>query len=108
MTLSKQVQSALRSAFGKRPPELVADDCLNLRHKDAGCRRCADCCPVAAVEIMGTHPELDTDACIACGLCVAQCPVDAYLPADMADVRLCQSAAQLPGKPISIAWWPTQ
>lgn len=103
MTLSKEVHSTLRNIFGDKPPSLIAEFCLNVCHKDVGCSRCIDVCPVNAIEFHGTRPRLEADVCISCGQCAAQCPTDALRRVDVVDVRLCQTAAQRPGQPLALA-----
>lgn len=63
-------------AFGGGPPRST-DSCVNLRHRDVGCDRCAAACPVDAVAIGRDGPVVDDTACARCDACVAACPVDA-------------------------------
>lgn len=60
-------------------PRIAADACT-------GCGKCADVCPVDAIELTAEESngkrkkksaKLDEDACLGCGLCVGSCPVDA-------------------------------
>ena len=41
------------------------------------CGSCAAQCPVEAIAQADTQYEIDADACIDCGACEAQCPVGA-------------------------------
>ena len=41
------------------------------------CGSCAAQCPVEAIAQGDTQYEIDADACIDCGACEAQCPVGA-------------------------------
>lgn len=45
-----------------------------------GCEACANCCPVAAIQMIADeegflYPRIDTEKCIQCGLCHRICPV---------------------------------
>ncbi len=42
-----------------------------------GCGACAAQCPVNAIQDAGGKYEIDKDACVSCGACAAQCPVEA-------------------------------
>lgn len=42
-----------------------------------GCGSCAAQCPVDAIKDNGGSFAIDESACISCGACAAQCPVDA-------------------------------
>ena len=41
-----------------------------------GCGACAAQCPVDAIKD-GAKYEIDADKCVGCGACAAQCPVEA-------------------------------
>lgn len=41
------------------------------------CGACAAQCPVDAISEGATQFEIDKDTCIECGACAAQCPVEA-------------------------------
>lgn len=41
------------------------------------CGACAGNCPVDAISEGDTQFEINADACISCGACAAGCPVDA-------------------------------
>ncbi|MBN2251461.1 MAG: 4Fe-4S binding protein [Candidatus Altiarchaeota archaeon] len=60
-------------------PRIATDTCT-------GCGKCADICPVDAIELVAESGEgkgkkksarLKEDICLGCGLCVRSCPVDA-------------------------------
>ena len=42
-----------------------------------GCGACAAQCPVQAIAEGDTRYEINADVCIDCGACAAQCPVEA-------------------------------
>lgn len=41
------------------------------------CGACADQCPVDAISEGAERYEIDADTCVECGACAAQCPVEA-------------------------------
>ena len=41
------------------------------------CGACAAQCPVEAIKEGAAHYEIDAEKCVGCGACAAQCPVDA-------------------------------
>lgn len=64
--------------FGGHTPRCTAELCLNQRHRGAGCTRCVDVCPTAAIGLGGHRPSLDPDLCVQCGACVVACPTDVF------------------------------
>lgn len=43
------------------------------------CGACAAQCPVEAIAEAGSQYEIDQDVCVQCGACAAQCPVEAIV-----------------------------
>ena len=41
------------------------------------CGACAAQCPVEAISEGAAHYEIDAETCVECGACAAQCPVEA-------------------------------
>lgn len=86
------------------PIVVIADACLNTRHRSAGCRRCVDVCPTDAVVVVddrGLH--LDPGACVGCGACTARCPTQALM-APRSDRSLQLALADVPaGAPVRLA-----
>ena len=44
---------------------------------DTGCIACGICvknCPMSAIRIESNHAVIDEDKCIACGMCAVKCP----------------------------------
>lgn len=61
-----------------RPTELYGERCLNLRHYDAGCSRCATICPAQAITVEGGSVALEAEQCLGCGLCLHACPAEVF------------------------------
>lgn len=108
--MSDSETSPTLSYFGG-PPDVQADACLNARHKAAGCRLCAEVCPVEAITLLGPgsstpptpgQPHLDPDRCLGCGLCLPACPTDVFTQPDPPETRLTQTVASLPDRALSL------
>ena len=52
---------------GKEVTELCTRGCI-------GCGLCAKYCPVGAIEMKNSLPEIDYGKCVGCGKCAAVCP----------------------------------
>lgn len=97
--------------FEGQPVSLQPDQCLNGRHKEAGCHRCADACPTQAITLhphndRSPHgpllPRLDDEVCVRCGLCLHACPADVFSQAGPPEVKLAQTIANLPDAPLAL------
>lgn len=53
--------------------------CVSVQRPGVMCRRCADACPVGAIQLGERRFALDVDACTACGRCIPACPTDAIV-----------------------------
>ena len=82
---------------------LHSDRCLNTRHKKAGCSMCAEICPAdEAITVTNGKPALNTEACLACGLCLHRCPSGAYTRPDPLPGKLVKTVAVLPSGPVDL------
>jgi ferredoxin len=54
---------------------LVTDDCIKCKHMD-----CVEVCPVDCFYEGENFLVINPDECIDCGVCEAECPVNAILP----------------------------
>jgi formate hydrogenlyase subunit 6/NADH:ubiquinone oxidoreductase subunit I len=98
--------------FEDQPLSLQVERCLNVRHKEAGCHRCADACPTQAITLHPQNdrsphgpllPRLNLEACVRCGLCLHACPTDVFSQADPPEVKLVQTISNLPDAPLALA-----
>ncbi len=77
--------------------------CLNTRHDSAGCRRCVDACPVAAIALGNEVPTVDAAACVRCGACVPVCPTDAVTAGDAPERRLADACHSMDSGSVTVA-----
>jgi len=56
---------------------LAPHSCVRYRSLEASCRRCAESCPVGAIEPKPLGLGIDPDACVDCGACMGSCPTEA-------------------------------
>ena len=83
-------------SFGGHTPRCTAELCLNQRHRGAGCTRCVDVCPSAAIDLDGQRPALDPDLCIQCGACTVACPTDVFVQISPPEQTLTLTFQHLP------------
>lgn len=88
--------------FSGDSPRLQPGRCLNRRHAGAGRTRCVDACPVQAIALEHTTPQLDATQCVRCGLCAHVCPTDVFAPAIDYEKTLRSVVAELPVAPIAL------
>ena len=69
------------------PIIVSVERCLNRRHKDAGCHRCIDLCPKQAISQL-EDIAVDSEKCVACGLCWRVCPTEVFALKSVDDRRL--------------------
>jgi Pyruvate/2-oxoacid:ferredoxin oxidoreductase delta subunit len=84
------------------PPAVVGAACANAHHAGAGCTRCADVCPVAAIDLpAGGAPVIDAGTCVGCAACVPVCVLEAI--GDGRSAReLVRAVADLPPGPVVV------
>lgn len=92
----------LRAGLGEHIPTVHPGACLNAHHRGAACTACVDVCPPAALTITQGVPQLQTDRCVACGLCLVACPVDAWRQDSPPERKLIARAAELPEVRITV------
>jgi len=61
---------------GRADLKIDPSRCLLMRYSDSSCRRCAEACPQAAIEL-GEGLSVIAERCTGCLLCTAKCPVGA-------------------------------
>lgn len=56
---------------------VVLENCIKCKHTD-----CVEVCPVECFHEGANFLVIDPEECIDCGLCIAECPVDAIVADD--------------------------
>ena len=85
--------------FHLSPPEVHPQQCVNARHRQAGCRLCVDHCPTDAIQLAPGPlplPLLDPQVCVGCGACLPVCPTDAFGQSMAPEARLVGFRDELP------------
>lgn len=93
MNLVKIALAAERFTQSQPPVAVQPMLCVRARDKSADCDRCVQACPAGAIRFEGGI-QVDTDACIRCGLCFHLCPTDAFAGTDNVP-RLLYCATQM-------------
>ncbi len=76
---------------------VVTEECIKCKYTD-----CVDVCPVPTCFHEGDNMlVIDPEVCIDCGICEAECPVDAILPDSYAE-----AAKWIDVNAEYSAWWP--
>ena len=71
--------------------------CLNRHHRDAGCQRCVQACPVEAVS-GEAFIQIDLQKCVGWGVCASACPTDALSLATATEKRIWSRLIELARK----------
>lgn len=58
-------------------PPGVGASCLRKQFPRHACQACVEVCPVNAIALTATGPEINDEECVRCGNCLFDCPVDA-------------------------------
>lgn len=94
--------SLLQHKFGDYSPNVEDALCLNRRTHRAGCTRCADGCPTAAISLSKGQPSVSDADCVHCGLCIQICPTDVFGETRRSERMLLRTATQLPPGPVGL------
>lgn len=78
----------------KERPRVNTIPCLKCRNSKSGCTACLDACPVDAIEFDDDDEISILDTCRKCGLCVAVCPVEAFISPSISPKRLYDQIAR--------------
>lgn len=73
-----EMAEALESASVVAAP----DRCVAVRNRNSTCRKCVDVCIADAIEVGNNELKVSNGACVACGSCVAVCPMGALIALD--------------------------
>ena len=76
------------------------DRCVQVRNRNASCRRCAEACTSGCLSLDGGELAVDPALCVGCGTCATVCPSGALEARDPVDGLLlgaCAKAAEAAG-----------
>lgn len=91
--------------LGGRGVGVAVASCIAVRSAQAGCRDCADACPVDALSVSDDGPNL-TMNCIGCGRCAATCRTGALKVEDFVASLATGMLDKVDGaRPLTIACW---
>ncbi len=86
---------ALADLFKSRSVDVQEERCVAVRNRNASCKRCAETCLAHAINVSTNRININIDACMACGACIAVCPTAAIVglePTDEEIIRHIKSA----------------
>jgi formate hydrogenlyase subunit 6/NADH:ubiquinone oxidoreductase subunit I len=81
--------------FEHIPILLSAEQCLNRGYRQAGCTRCVQTCPAAAIDLNDGAPRLDAATCVNCGACLPACPTGVFSQRVSPEEPLLRTAKQI-------------
>lgn len=71
--------TAVSPSFAVERFTIHAERCLNRHYRGANCARCAESCPVAAIQVDRDNVQVDESTCVRCGVCVRSCPTELFV-----------------------------
>lgn len=72
-------QPAVPLPFAVERFTVHSERCLNRHYVQANCSRCAESCPVTAIQVGRDDVQVDEPACVRCGVCVRACPTELFV-----------------------------
>ena len=64
-------------ALGGKSVLVVEKRCVAVLTRHSSCRKCIEACVADAISVGDNNVKIDAEACVSCGACAAQCPVQA-------------------------------